>query len=150
MKSKEERFWAKVNRRGPDECWEWQGGRSSGYPHGILGSGPRGAVVHEYAHRVSWEIHNGPVPEGRNVLHHCDNPPCVNPRHLYVGTIADNNLDRDVRGRSGSAKLTAEQVRVLRKRRANGERVGVMARELGMNRAWLSQILLGKAWKHVP
>ena len=81
--------------RGPG-CWGWIGATSSGY--GRLGRGGRGEGL-VYAHRLSWELRNGPIPEGMCVLHRCDNPPCSNPDHLFLGTKADNNRDMSVKGR---------------------------------------------------
>lgn len=81
-------------------CWEWQGVRNnSGY--GVLSIGHSGRML---AHRFGWQLHRGPIPDGVHVLHTCDNPPCVNPDHLYLGTPADNARDRveRVRGNHGS------------------------------------------------
>lgn len=90
-----DRFWPKVDRRGPDECWEWTGSRQpTGY--GRIKISDR---VHN-THRVVWALTNGPIPARLQVLHRCDNPPCCNPAHLYLGTIADNMHDRDRKGRS--------------------------------------------------
>lgn len=94
LESMLERFWSKANKRGPDECWEWTGQRSPrGY--GILKTrGVRTAI----ASRVSWWIHRGAWPE-IFVCHKCDNPPCVNPNHLFLGTTRDNALDMMSKGR---------------------------------------------------
>jgi HNH endonuclease len=87
----DERFWAKV-KRGPG-CWEWQGYRDrKGY--GRIGGGKDSQLVH----RLSWSLHHGD-PGELCVLHHCDNPPCVNPDHLFLGTIQDNNADMIAKGR---------------------------------------------------
>jgi hypothetical protein len=86
----------------PNGCIEFTGNRyRTGY--GKLRVGPKGAGVAR-AHRLAWEINNGPIPEGLFVLHHCDNRICCNPEHLYVGTKADNMRDMSVRRRSRNAK----------------------------------------------
>jgi len=89
----EERFWAKVDRT--DDCWLWTACRTT---HGYGQFRPersRGAQ----AHRVAWELTNGPIPAGMLVLHRCDNPPCVNPAHLFLGTQSDNMRDMYAKGR---------------------------------------------------
>jgi hypothetical protein len=99
----EERFWEKVDRTG--ECWRWTGGRvgSADVESGRYGrfaiSTTRGHVVLVLAHRFSWELHFGPVPAGLHVLHACDNPACVNPDHLMVGTHRANRWDASRKGR---------------------------------------------------
>jgi hypothetical protein len=87
-----ERFWTRVDKSG--ECWVWTGAHlPTGY--GRLTGAKRGM----YAHRFSWELHNGPIPDGLLVCHKCDNPPCVRPDHLFLGTNVDNIRDRDAKGR---------------------------------------------------
>lgn len=106
--STEEKFWSRVDKRGPDECWPWTGGRNTdGYGKAPRATGSR-PIGRGYtaAHRVSWAIHFGPVPDGLWVLHHCDNPPCVNPAHLWLGTNLDNIRDRDAKGRSAASRTT--------------------------------------------
>jgi len=117
----EERFWAKVDKRGPDECWIWNGYRNrDGY--GIIGSGgDHGPLIK--THRVAWVLTNGPIPDGLCVLHKCDVPSCCNTRHLFLGTQADNNSDMRIKGRgrnnnkrgqwSHLSKLNIEQVNLL-------------------------------------
>lgn len=86
-------FWDQVRASG--DCWNWTGRRYSngyGYVQGY-------SFTEKFAHRLSWTMANGPIPGGMWVLHHCDNPPCVNPEHLYIGTAKDNAQDRERRGR---------------------------------------------------
>jgi len=94
-KTPEERFWEKINVRGDDDCWEWGAGTDKdGYGQfKVLGKQVK-------AHRFSWEMYNNQkIPNGLLVMHSCDNPSCVNPSHLDVGTIFDNIKDMDEKGR---------------------------------------------------
>jgi len=90
-----------MNEMLADECWEWRGGRHT-FGHGSK----RIKGVMHYTHRLAWAWVNGPIPEGMCVLHHCDNPPCVNPNHLFLGTKADNNHDKMAKGRHRSQSQT--------------------------------------------
>lgn len=113
----QDRFWPKVDKRGPDECWPWLASVTSNGYGKILVNGRL-----EPAPRVSFVLAHGEIPAGLWVLHRCDNPPCVNPAHLYVGSPEDNNRDRIVRGRfrgnpdpwACKRRLTAEQVEEIR------------------------------------
>lgn len=94
----EDRFWRQVVRSAT--CWEWTGVRTAkGYGRVSI------AGRYIYVHRVSWEWHRGPIPPGLLVLHHCDNPPCVRPDHLWLGTMLDNVRDMDSKGRRKSRGL---------------------------------------------
>jgi hypothetical protein len=113
------------------------------------------------AHRVCWELTNGAIPAGLVVCHRCDNPPCVNPAHLFLGTLSDNTQDSLAKGRwnyspnrwgetSPTAKLSEEQVEEIRRR----YKPGVVAqwelgREYGVNQTTISKIVRGTRWKHL-
>ena len=98
-------FWSKVDVRGPDDCWEWQGGI-----HGSTGYGRfKRKGIQYHTHRVAFGLDN--IPEGHQVNHHCDNRKCCNPAHLYAGTQKDNMQDRKKRGRwRGGNKLSSDDV----------------------------------------
>lgn len=154
----EERFWAKVDVRGQGECWTWRGARTrAGY--GELNGGARGTGM-LYAHRVSYEMHFGPIAAGLFVCHRCDVRECVAPHHLFLGTAADNNRDMLAKGRhsregqpgesNGFARLTEDDVRAIRTRYtgARGE-MTALAREFGVTLTNVSLIVKRKAWPHV-
>ena len=144
------RFWRKVDKSG--ECWEWTGSRrSKGY----------GDLVKEGrnvgAHRISYELANGPIPDGLCVCHHCDNTGCVNPDHLFLGTSAENTADMIAKGRAVhgrgetlySAKLTEQNVRDIRAKHSEGVTGSSLAREYGVTTGTISHIIKGRRWKHL-
>lgn len=150
-----ERFWLKIKKT--DSCWLWIGGCfSNGY--GQIGSGP-GCQQKLLAHRVSWEMHFGEIPDGMEVCHNCpggDNPRCVNPAHLFLGNHLANVHDSIAKGRMRrgshrhSAKLTEDIVRECRTRHAAG---GVtykqLADEFGVHEMVICKAVLRYTWKHV-
>lgn len=148
-----ERFLAKISF-GPD-CWLWLGATYSAprLPYGLVWQNE--GKTWRVAHRVMWELKRGAIPEGLQVLHRCDNPRCVNPAHLFLGSIRDNMLDRhakrrDARGiRHGRAKLTEAQVREIRVRGTEGWKAHRLAPGYGVTPAVVFNILRGKTWRHV-
>jgi hypothetical protein len=158
-----DRFWAKVEQS--NDCWEWRGARGAeGY--GQMRLAKRGAGSSVRAHRVAWELRNGAVPDGLSVLHSCDNRGCVRPDHLFLGTRADNNRDRDLKGRAAKgarhgthttpesyrgerqwrAKLTSDDVLRIRSRFAGGATKLGLSREFGVSRRTVRSILSGENW----
>lgn len=148
-----ERFWASVDRRDPSDCWEWTGSRRKGkHPYGMFNVDR----VCVNAMRVAWELTNGPIPSGLVVMHSCDNPPCCNPAHLSVGSVADNIRDMWNKGRARTigprgerapaAKLNRSQVREIRARLAAGAGIRPLAREIGVNRGTVADIAKRRTW----
>lgn len=148
-----ERFHSKINyTHNPDECWEWARYKKRRY--GSLKVGRKGVL----AHRMAWELANGEIPDGMKVLHKCDNPPCCNPNHLFLGTQLDNIKDRDTKGRqvapkgeqNGNCVLSDEQVAEIRRRYEYGSRTNgtvALAREFGASQPQISNIVLNKQRK---
>jgi hypothetical protein len=129
-------------------CWEWRGGK------GEKGYGQFRAPGRSWiAPRAAHELYIGPIPEGMLVRHTCDNPPCVNPDHLVVGTHIDNNNDKVERGRQtkGAAvntnKLTESQVLEMRRLRLGGAKSKDLAIKFGVSTATASAICTGRTWK---
>ena len=124
------RFWMSVTK---DEsgCWLWTVAANGGYGH-LKRAGKR-----LLAHRVSWEIHNGAIPDGLWVLHRCDNPPCVNPAHLFLGTPGDNVLDCVSKGRArkkGRGVMSDSELAIISAAMERGEGKLKIARALGRTR----------------
>lgn len=148
----EDRFWEKVAIDPYGGCWEWCGARTSdGY--GSIGVSKEQGNA--YAHRLSWELHNGPIPDGLCVLHKCDHRPCVNPEHLFIGDRAANAADMAAKGRSTrgeknpQAKLTDESVREARILATAGVFQKDIAKKMGVSRQAIGNALSDKTWRHV-
>lgn len=121
----EERFWPKVDRSaGPNGCWPWMASRVKGYGHFGVGSRTDQTNKLVIAHRLAWILTHGPVPDGICVCHTCDNPPCCNPAHLWLGTHADNAADREAKGRGNQARGDANGARLRPERLARGDANG--------------------------
>jgi len=176
-----ERFWAKVDVRGPDECWPWKASlHTAGY--GQIRVGGRAGRMRP-AHQVAYLLTHGPIPEGKHVLHTCDNRPCTNGRHLYTGTHAQNMRDAVDRNRMprgdanparthraamlagiarrsttqqvcgekhGMARLNAEQVTEIRRRRATGESRTALGEAFGITYWAVRDIDTHAKWRHLP
>ena len=140
MKSMEERFWEKVSIKEPNECWEWQAFTYKGYGKFRL----KGKS--EFAHRVSYELAHGPIPEGLVVRHKCDNPRCCNPAHLEEGTHQDNMDDRTERNRHGMAKLTPDDVRSIY---LDERSQTTIAKQYGITQGAVGNIKHGRRWSHI-
>jgi len=141
-----ERLMAGVEMDPNSGCWLWF--RSClPFGYGMLRLVGRRKA---YAHRLSYELHVGPIPAGLHVLHRCDTPACVNPAHLWVGTCADNHADKVAKGRQPrgeamyNAKLTEEQARFVLVSPLDGPRLAAM---LGVSRACIHQIRTGRSWQ---
>jgi len=149
------RFWQYVERTDGEGCWEWQGRRDvRGY--GRLWVGRR----HLLAHRISYAIAWGGLPAGPHVLHHCDNPPCVRPDHLWLGSHADNIRDAARKGRlyrkgrpgvtNPLAKLDDQKVTDARARYSRGEFIKDLAKDYGVSRSTMAKAVHRQKWVHVP
>ena len=125
------------------KCKEWSGSRTS-YGYGNVWH--NGKTV--YVHRLEWERKFGPILEGMCVLHKCDNPPCHNPDHLFLGTKHDNMLDKVSKGRNvnPNQRLTQSQVDEIRARLAHGETSRSIAKMFGVDPSNISHIKRGKSW----
>lgn len=157
------RFWSKV--RIGDGCWEWT---STTIPSGY---GQFWVCGRNYpAHRLSYEQRFGPIPAGLFACHHCDNPRCVRPSHLFAGTVADNSADMVAKGRAatghrnaafkhperkprgethGSSVITNAIVLAIREARRSGERLRSIALRLGVSETTVSRVATGRSWSHI-
>lgn len=149
----EERFWAKVEK-GPD-CWMWTGAKSGGPPaYGYINLGNK---VLQRAHRLSYEMAKGPIPEGLHILHSCDEPLCVNPQHLFAGDAKANMDDMTSKGRAkhpvgeaNHSKLQEFEVLDIRSRRREfGTSYAALASRFGVCPSVVRNIILRKKWKHI-
>lgn len=161
----EDKFWRRVEKK--EFCWEWIGSKF----RGGYGQLTHGEEIYQHknlkAHRVSYEIHFGKIPEDKIVCHHCDNASCVNPDHLFLGTWQDNVQDMIQKGRrfntegekNGQSKLTDNQVKEIREKYKMNEITGrylrkkysnaKLAKEYGITQSVISDIITYKKWKHI-
>jgi hypothetical protein len=163
-----DRFWGRVKKG--KGCWLWQGYKDKKTNYGFVNA-RRLLGAPTTAQRVAWMLTNGPITDGLHVLHKCDNPPCVRPSHLFLGTQQDNNEDRDRKGRvargdrngsrtrpdrravgerCGSSRMTEKRVRRLRRAYATGRwNQRQLAARYGISQQQVSTITSRKHWKHI-
>ena len=153
-----DKFWSKVSRGEPFECWNWQAAFYR-YGYGMFRFDGRAQA----AHRVSYILAHGDIPDGLCVLHTCDNRACVNPAHLWLGTRADNNADMRRKGRGvnppgcdnrgsrhGASKMTECDVLSIRQRMRDGTTTqSALAREYGVDPSAISNIVRRRNWTHI-
>jgi len=150
------RFWEHVDKTG--SCWLWTGSKDKDGYGGFTDENRRNIR----AHRASWIIHFGPIPTGMNVCHKCDNPPCVRPDHLFLGTYQDNTIDMVNKGRhggggkgvsrgsrNGCAKLNEQQVLKIRDLLDKGEKTDIIAAKFKVYWLTIFNIKHRKTWKHI-
>lgn len=147
-------FFQYVKQGELDDCWEWQGKcNPDGYGHY---SNP--LIGERLTHRISYYLHHGKILNGLDVLHKCDNPPCVNPRHLFLGTQQDNCADMKAKNRHSvpplgeahiSAKLTEDKVRICRTLFSEGFNNAEIGRLFNVHSATIWALRTGQTWKHV-
>lgn len=153
-------FLSRIARKGPDECWEFTGGKNSPLPGRNYGQARFNGRKWR-AHRLAWVLANGPVPSGMLICHRCDNPPCCNPSHLFLGSTRDNQLDCVRKGRANpqrgedhhEAKLTCEAVAEIRRRYKPGDPVNggnALGREFGVCHGMIGYIVHHQRWRHLP
>lgn len=163
----EEMFWQGMDKKGADQCWEWQGRKrpptkTSRMAYGLFNYEGKQWTTH----RLAYYLTHGPIPEGMCVCHSCDNPPCCNPAHLWLGTRADNNRDMMQKGRNAYTPrygedienhiFTEQKVRQYRQEYDELVAEGVfnpvthLAIKYGYKVGTMHAVISGRTWKHVP
>lgn len=163
--AEKQRFWSKVDIRGPEECWPWKGTPNS-YGYGRF----KLREHNPYAHRIAMQLHLGRAST-LLTCHHCDNPPCCNPAHLFEGSTLDNTRDAANKGRMPKgdkhratthpetiprgekhwkSKLTEDDVRFIREQRASGVTLEVLGRRFNIGTSGIHKIATRCLWRQVP
>lgn len=155
FKSRSSKFWERVNIGSPDKCWPWQGTlQKNGY--GDFDFRLHGTRYRCSSHRLSYMLtYNIQIPKRFCIMHSCDNKGCVNPSHLSLGTQLDNihdmmNKNRHPRPKgeiSSSAKLTTNDVELIRHRACNGEKLCIIAKDFPVDKTQISRIVSKKRWR---
>lgn len=147
MKTVTERFWSKVDKTGKNGCWIWTASLvgENGYGFFRISKG-EGCMP---AHRYSYTLSNGVIPKGMLVCHTCDNPQCVNPNHLFLGTHKDNALDREAKGRGQktTSKLTEKEATIIKSSNLSQSE---LSKQYRVSRRTIASIQYGETWKHIP
>lgn len=154
--SHEERI-RRMIQKDANGCWNWTGSTRNGYGRLVIGSRTLGSRKSVSAHRLSHEVFIGPIPEGLEVCHRCDNRRCVNPDHLFAGTKQDNMDDRDAKGRNNppkgeacrASRLTETDVISMRRLRASGWSYKALADRFDVSKKTAIQACKCQSWKHV-
>lgn len=154
------KFWGQFEGKNDNECWEASRRTSAGY--GRIWVYPK----EQLAHRISWILTNGEIPKGMEVCHKCDNPPCCNPNHLFLGTHLDNMRDSKNKGRNSHgpilhgtkhplSKLTDEDIAEIRKcyvptpRKKSDNNLPALAKRYGVAKSLIHRIVTNQSWTHV-
>lgn len=156
-----ERFWRHVDKRSPDECWGWRGYKlKTGYGLFNLDVSRANKNKSTTASRVAWQLTYGEIPQGKDICHRCDNPPCVNPAHLWIGTPKENTLDMIMKDRhrpgwvpgekNGQSILTESDVLKIREHYSNDAYSrSELASIFGVSQSAIKKVCYGYTWKHL-
>lgn len=149
MNKTERKFWERVDMSG--DCWEWQRA-TTGEGYGNLWIDGKNVR----AHRYSYSLAHGPIPEGMCICHHCDNPVCVRPSHLFMGTNGDNIRDAFAKGKfdrrgekNANSKLCADDVHKIRQLYSIGIPQSMLTKAWGISHPHINRIVHNKCWRHI-